>query len=426
MEDIADARFGRGPTMTRYNRRTLLKAGAAVAGASAIGFPAISYGQTEKIRIGHLTPLTGFLGALGAYATLGMRMAEEEINRSGGIMGRQIEVISEDSVNPATAATKAQRMLEQDGATVLMGEINSASALTIMQVAERNKKLFMQTGARSDALRGKNCNRYTFHLDIPNTVMVNAVGKALLRDNMVKNKKFYTLTADYIFGHDLLGAAKRFFSANQGNLIGDELIATDVTDFSPYLLKIRQAKPDVVCSNLAGNQVTTLIKQYAEFDLPYPIVGFNLNTADAWAAGEGNLSGTWPTVWYHTLDVPASRTFVANFTKKNGKPAENHAWIEYISFKMMAQAMKETKSTDTDQLIGYFEKETEFDILKRRKAYFRSWDHQLIQEAYPFTVKAKGRAKDIWDTLELGAAVPAPNEPLESISLTKDQNLCSM
>jgi branched-chain amino acid transport system substrate-binding protein len=426
MEDIADARFGRGPTMTRYNRRTLLKAGATVAGVSAIGFPAISYGQTEKIKIGHLTPLTGFLGALGAYATLGMRMAEEEINRSGGIMGRQIEVMSEDSVNPATAATKAQRMLEQDGATVLMGEINSASALTIMQVAERNKKLFMQTGARSDALRGKNCNRYTFHLDIPNTVMVNAVGKALLRDNMVKNKKFYTLTADYIFGHDLLGAAKRFFSANQGNLIGDELIATDVTDFSPYLLKIRQAKPDVVCSNLAGNQVTTLIKQYAEFDLPYPIVGFNLNTADAWAAGEGNLSGTWPTVWYHTLDVPASRTFVANFIKKNGKPPENHAWIEYISFKMMAQAMKETKSTDTDPLIGYFENETEFDILKRRKAYFRSWDHQLIQEAYPFTVKAKGRAKDVWDTLELGAAIPAPNEPLESISLTKEQNACSM
>jgi branched-chain amino acid transport system substrate-binding protein len=412
--------------MTRYSRRTLLKASAAFAGASAIGFPAISHGQTEKIKIGHLTPLTGFLGALGAYATLGMRMAEEEINRSGGIMGRQIEVMSEDSVNPATAATKAQRMIEQDGATVLMGEINSASALTIMQVAARNKKLFMQTGARSDALRGKNCNKYTFHLDIPNTVMVNAVGKALLRDNMVKDKKFYTLTADYIFGHDLLGAAKRFFGANRGNLIGDELIATDVTDFSPYLLKIRQAKPDVVCSNLAGNQVTTLIKQYAEFGLPYPIVGFNLNTADAWAAGDGNLTGIWPTVWYHTLDVPASKTFVANFTKKNGKPPENHAWIEYISFRMMAQAMNETKSTDTDRLIEYFEKETEFDILKARKGYFRSWDHQLMQEAYPFTVKAKGQAKDKWDTLELGAAIPAPNESLESIAFTKEQNPCSM
>ena len=412
--------------MTRYNRRTLLKAGAAFAGASAIGFPAISYGQAEKIKIGHLTPLTGFLGALGTYATLGMKLAVEEINQGGGIMGRQLDVMSEDSVNPATAATKAQRMFEQDGATVLIGEINSAAALTIMQVADRNKRLFLQTGARSDALRGKNCNKFTFHMDIPNTVMVNTVGKALMRDNMVKGKKFFTLTADYIFGHDLLAAAKRFFGANQGNLIGDELIATDVTDFSPYLLKIRQAKPDVVCSNLAGNQVTTLIKQYAEFGLPYPIVGFNLNTADAWAAGDGNLSGTWPTVWYHTLDVPASKRFVANFIKKNGKPPENHAWIDYVSFKMMAQAMDETKSTDTDKLIAYFEKETEFDILKARKAHFRAWDHQLMQEAYPFTVRPRGQAKDQWDFIALGTALPAAGEPLESLAPTREQNPCTL
>src|SRR6266852_9971587 len=202
-------------TAVSGSRRRVLKAGAA--GALALGFPAIVRSQQDKIKIGHLTPLTGFLGALGEYAVLGIKMATDEINRAGGVMGRQLDVMSEDSVNPATAATKAQRMLERDGALVLMGEINSASALTISQVAARNQRLFMSIGARSDALRGKNCNRYTFHVDIPNTVMVNTVGKALLRDNMVKDKKFFTLTADYVFGHDLLGAAKRFFAANQGN-----------------------------------------------------------------------------------------------------------------------------------------------------------------------------------------------------------------
>ena len=412
--------------MTSYNRRSVLKASAAFAGASALGFPAIVRAQTDKIKIGHLTPLTGFLGALGAYAQLGIRMAEEEINKAGGVMGRQLDIMSEDSVNPATAATKAQRMLDRDGAQFLMGEINSASAVTIMQVAARNKRFYLQIGARSDALRGKNCNRYTFHVDIPSHVMVYAVGKALVRDNMMKGKKFYTLTADYIFGHDLGDAAKQFFSENGGTVIGDELVATDVTEFSPYLLKIRQAKPDVVCSNLAGNQVTNLIKQYAEFGLPYPIVGFNLNTADAWAAGEGNLSGTWPTVWYHTLDVPSSKTFVANFIKKYGKPPENHAWIEYVSLKMMAQAMNETKSTDTEKLIAYFESEAKFDILKARQGYFRKWDHQLMQEAYPFTVRKKGEAKDKWDFLELGKAVPGPNESLEALSVTKEHNTCVM
>jgi branched-chain amino acid transport system substrate-binding protein len=405
------------------NRRRVLKGSAALAGASVFGFPAILRAQ-DKIKIGHLTPLTGFLGALGAYAQLGLRMAEEEINKAGGVMGRQLDIVSEDSVNPATGATKAQRMLEQDGAVLLMGEISSATALTIMQVAQRNKKLFMQIGARSDTLRGKNCSKYTFHVDIPNTVMVNAVGKALMRDNMVKGKKFFSLTADYVFGHDLLRAAKAFFGANEGNLIGDELVATDVTDFSPYLLKVRQARPDVLCCNLAGNQVTNLIKQYAEFGLPYPIVGFNLNTADAWAAGEDNLSGTWPTVWHHDLDVPSSKKFVADFTAKHGKPPENHAWIEYVSLKMLAQAMNETKSTDTDKLIAYFEKEAEFDVLKGRKAYFRNWDHQLMQEAYPFSVKKKGQAKDKWDFLALGPAVPGASERLDVIAPTKEQNPC--
>jgi branched-chain amino acid transport system substrate-binding protein len=412
--------------MTRFSRRTVLKASAAMAGSSALGLPAIVRAQADKIKIGHLTPLTGFLGVIGSYAQLGAKLAAEELNQAGGILGRPIELISEDSINPATASTKAQRMFEQDGAVVLLGEISSASSLTIMQVAERNKKVFFSTGARSDSLRGKDCNRYSFHCDIPNTVMVNAVGTALMQKGMVKGKKFFTLTADYIFGHDLLIAAKSFFSTHDANLIGDELIATDVTDFSPYLLKVRQAKPDIVCCNLAGNQVTNLVKQYAEFGFDYPLVGFNLNTGDAWAAGAGNLSGTWPTVWYHTLDNPASRAFVANFTKTYGKPPENHGWIDYVSLKLLAQAMEAVKSTESEALIGYFEKQSQFDIMKARKAYFRSWDHQLVQEAYPFTVKAKADMKDKWDMLVLGDAEPATNDPLESIYPTQAQNPCTM
>ena len=406
------------------SRRNVLKAGAA--GALALGFPAIVRAQSGAIKIGHLTPLTGFLGALGEYAVMGIKMATEEINAAGGVMGRQLDVMSEDSVNPATASIKAQRMLERDGVEFLMGEINSASAQTIMQVAARNKRLFLQIGARSDVLRGKNCNRYTFHVDIPVTVMVNAAGQALLRDGHIKGKRIFCLTSDYLFGHDLAKAAKAFIAANGGTIVGDELTATDTTDFSPFLLKIRQAKPDLVATNLGGNQVTNFVKQYAEFGLPYPIAGFNLNTADAWAAGEGNLAGIWPTVWHHDLDTPGTKAFVAAFRQKYGKPPENHAWIEYVSLKIMAQAMNATKSVDTEKLIKYFESQAEFDLLKARKGYFRSWDHQLIQEAFPFTVKPKGQAKDKWDILAFGAAVPAANQPLESINPSKELNACSM
>ena len=404
------------------SRRDLLKAG--TAGALALGFPAIVRAQSDAIKIGHLTPMTGFLGALGVYAVKGIQIAAEEINAAGGVLGRKLDVMSEDSVNPATASTKAQRMLDQDKVDVLMGEINSASAKTIMQVAARSKRLFLQVGARSDVLRGKDCNRYTFHVDIPVTVMVNAAGQALAREGYIKGKKIFFLTSDYLFGHDLAKAAKAFCAANGGTVVGDELTATDTTDFSPFLLKIRQAKPDLVATNLGGNQVTNFVKQYSEFGLPYQVAGFNLNTADAWSAGEGNLAGIWPTVWHHDLDIPGSKAFVAKFRQKHGQPPENHAWIEYVSLRIMAQAINATKGTDTEKLIAYFESQAEFDLLKSRKGYFRSWDHQLIQEAYPFTVKPKGQAKDKWDFLKFGDAVPAPSEPLESINPPKSANAC--
>lgn len=407
-------------------RRSLIKVGAAVAGSAMLGLPMLVRAQGGPIRIGHLTPLTGFLGALGEYAQQGIRMAVEEINAAGGLLGRQVDLISEDSVNPQVASSKAQRLIERDNVDVLMGEINSAAALTISQVAARNKKLFMSIGARSDALRNKNCNRYTFHVDIPVTVMVNAAGEALLRQGLVNGKRIYALTSDYLFGHDLSKAAKNFFARNGGTVISDELVPTDLTDFSPQLLKIRQARPDLVATNLGGNQVTNFVKQYAEFGLSYPVAGFNLNTADAWAAGEGNLGGIWPTVWHHELKTPGSQAFVERFTKKYGRIPENHAWIEYVSMMMLAQAIRETKSVDTEKLIKYFESEAEFDILKARKAYFRSWDHQLMQEAYPFTVKPKGQAKHKQDFLLFGEAVPAPNEPLDKLAPPKSESTCQM
>ena len=410
------------------SRRKLITGSAAMAGMAALGglgYPAIIHAQSDKIKIGHLTPRTGFLGALGEYSVMAVTLAVEEVNKAGGVMGRQIDLIAEDSVNPSTASSKAQRMFERDNIAALVGEISSASALVIAQVAGRNKKIFVNSGANSDELRGKGCNKYMFHVEVANTTNVKACGQALLRDGLIKGKKLYALTADYAFGHDLLRVAKIFLSANAGNLIGDELIATDVTDFSPYLLKIRQSKPDVVVCNLAGNQTTNFIKQYAEFGLPYPIAGFNINSADAWAAGADNFAGTWPMTWHHDINTPTSKAFVAAFTKKFGKPPENQAWGDYVALKAVAQAMNETKSLDSDKLIAYFEKGAEFDILKPRKGYFRAWDHQLMQEMYTITPKPKGKAKDQWDFIALGSVLPAAGQSLELLAPTRDENACT-
>ncbi len=293
---------------SKLSRRTLI-AGAA-GSAALVGMPAVVKAQADAIRIGHLTPLTGFLGPLGEYAVMGVKLAAEEINAAGGVTGRRIELVMEDSVNPQTASAKAERLIERDRVAMIIGEISSASGLAIGQVANRLKTVFINTGCNSDALRGASCNPYMFHIEGANSMYVMAVGQYMLRENLVKGKKWYSLTADYAFGHDLLRVAKKFMESNGGQFAADELVPTDATDFSPYLLKIRQARPDLVVSNLAGNQVTNFLKQYSEYGLTFPIAGFVFDTVVAWGAGKGNFSGIWPLVWHHLVDTPGSKKYV--------------------------------------------------------------------------------------------------------------------
>jgi branched-chain amino acid transport system substrate-binding protein len=407
-------------------RRGLVQGGAAAAALGALGFPAISRGQADAIRIGHLTPLTGFLGPLGEYAVMGVKLAVEEINAAGGVMGRKIELIAEDSVNPQTASTKAARLIERDKVVALIGEISSASGLAIAQVAQRNRTLFFNTGCNSDELRGKSCNRFMFHTEAANTMYVYAAGQALLRDGMVKGKKWYSLTADYAFGHDLLKAAKRFMQANGGEFAADELVPTDAADFSAYLLKIRNAKPDIVVSNLAGAQITNFMKQYMEYGLPYPVAGFGFDTVVAWGAGKGNVTGIWPLVWDAQVKTPSAQKFTDAFTKKYGKPPENQAWGDYMSTKHVAQAMNEIKSTDSAKLAEHLEKGAKFDVLKSREGYYRNWDHQLMQEMYTIRFKPPAEVKDKWELFTISAPVPGANQSLEVIAPTKEDNNCTM
>jgi branched-chain amino acid transport system substrate-binding protein len=410
----------------RMNRRSLLKGAAGSALMAGIGMPAISYAQADALKIGHLTPRTGFLGPLGEYAVQAADLAVEEINAGGGVMGRKIELVKEDSVNPQTASTKAERLIERDKVLCIVGEISSASCLAIAQVAQRTKNLYINTGGNSDALRGSNCNKYMFHVESQNSMYVKTVGRALLAKNMVKGKKWYSLTADYAFGHDLLKVAKRFMEANGGQFAADELVPTDFSDFSTILTKIRNAKPDMVVSNLAGVQITNFLKQYAEFGLDFPVAGFGFDTAVAWGAGKGNFFGTWPLVWHHLIDTPGSKAFVAAFTKKYGKPPENQAWGDYITMKILAQSMNDAKTADPLKIIEHWEKEPKFDLLKTREGYFRKYDHQLMHEMYAVEALKPNEIKNQWDIYKIAPAVPAANEPLDAIAATPQENACNM
>ncbi len=409
-------------------RRDVLKGtmlGAVGFAAGALGAPGILR-SAEVIRIGHITPKSGFLGQLGVYGLNGAYLAVDEINAAGGIMGRELELVVEDSVNAGTAVTKVDKLINKDGVAALLGEISSGTALAIGSAAERGKTLYINTGANSDALRGKNCNRYMFHVEGCNTMYTKTIGNWQLSENLIKGSRWSFLTADYAFGHDLRRVSQRFYTENGGTIASDELVPTGTVDFSAYILKIRKAEPDLVYLNLAGTDLTNFLKQFREYQLPYALSGGVMDTLLFWNAGHEALSGNWQSLWYHGLELEGSKAFTAAYMARYGVPPENQAWGDYVAAKILAQSMNEAKTTESAALVQYLESGASFDVLKGREGVFRKRDHQLLQEMYVVKVKDPASAADKWDIFDVVQPSPAADESLEVIQPTEAENACSM
>jgi branched-chain amino acid transport system substrate-binding protein len=407
------------------NRRGFLKtAGAAAAAAGTAQFfaPAILKAQQQPIKIGHLIPLTGFLSPMGDFASKAGKLAIEEINAAGGVLGRQLETIVDDETNPGVGVQKATKMIQQDKVDFLLGTVSSAVALAIMDVAERYQKIFFNTGSNSDEIRGAKCNYYTFCTEASNTQYVKAIGRYLVKNKNYKT--FYILTSDYAFGHDLTRVTRRLLNELGGKEIGHDLVPTGTADYSSYLLKIRNAKPEVIFCNVAGADQTTFLKQYTEFGLKIDVAGGVTDTVLMWNAGKDTAQGVWTVIWWGDLDNAWTKNFVSKYRQKYGFPPENQAWGDYTSIKVLAEAIKMAGTTESKKVVEALEK-VKFDGGKGRELYYRTYDHQLMQPMYVVDIKKTGN-KDKWDIFNVVAEVPGKDESLEVIAPTKEENPCNM
>ena len=407
------------------SRRGFLKTASGVAvaaGASQIFAPAILRAQQQPIKIGHLVPLTGFLSPMGDYASKAGKLAVEEINAAGGVLGRKLETIVDDETNPGVGVQKATKMIQQDKVDFLLGTVSSAVALAIMDVADRYQKIFFNTGSNSDEIRGAKCNYYTFSTEASNTQYVKTIGRYLIKNKNYKT--FYILTSDYAFGHDLTRVTRRLLGELGGKEIGHDLVPTNTADYSSYILKIRNAKPECVIVNVAGSDQTNFLKQYTEFGLKIDIAGGVTDTVLMWNAGKEAAQGAWTVIWWGDLDNAWTKNFVSKYRAKYGLPPENQAWGDYTSLKVLAEAIKMAGTTDSKKVVEALEK-IKFDGGKGRELYYRTYDHQLMQPMYVVDIKKTGN-KDKWDVFNVVAEVPGKDESLESIAPTKEENPCNM
>jgi branched-chain amino acid transport system substrate-binding protein len=259
-----------------------------------------------------------------------------------------------------------------------------------------------------------------------NTQYVSAIGNFLIKERKVN--RWYFLTSDYAFGHDLLRVARTLLTANKGTEVGSDLAPTGTTDFSQYITKMKAAKPDLIFHNLAGADVTNFLKQYAEAGMTIEVAGGVIDSAYAWPVGE-SLRGHFPIIWWHELETPASRAWAARYIKRWGRPPDNQAYGDYVAVHAIAQAIDKAKSTDSNKLVQALEGHTltsAMDGLKGRPLTFRAWDHQLLQPMYVVAAKDKSKWKDKWDIFQIIGEVPGKGDSLEAIAIPKDQSECKL
>jgi branched-chain amino acid transport system substrate-binding protein len=349
----------------------------------AAGFASIAMAEGDAIRIGVVTPISGTYAGIGQQVTWGLDMAAAEINANGGIMGRQIELVYEDSeANPAVAVQKAEKLYTSENVDFLTGTVNSGATLAVGQVAERAGKLLATTVSFSDAITGDKCSPNVFRVNA-RAGQQSAALAAWVKQEKPGAKIFY-LGPDYEMGRSTVAAFKENAELVGAESVGEVFAPLDSKDYSQYFGRVRSARPEVLYTSVAGNDTVRLFTQMKDFGVldgltvlgaSGTVTGQNIGAIGD--AAEGFITG----VGYSPLiDSPENKAFVEKFNAENGADPDLYGADSYGILFAYKAAVEAAGSTETDAVRVALEGLT-WDTPQGPKT-IRAGDHQAIQPMY--------------------------------------------
>jgi branched-chain amino acid transport system substrate-binding protein len=250
----------------KFSRRGLLKAGLGAA-ISQLAAPSVLRSQAaEIIKIGLADPFTGPYAGLGKNELVGCELAVEQINAKGGVLGRKVELVVEDSSSgdAGTAVQKARKLIDSDKVDFLLGNVNSALSLAMAQVSNEKRILHVVPGAHTDAITGSSCDWNVFRVCNQTQTLAYAVAGAIIKNY---GKNWYYITPDYAYGHTLEAGMVKAAAALGGSRVGGDLTPLGTIDFSSYLIKAQAAGPDVIIFLTQGDDMVNAMKQAVQFGL---------------------------------------------------------------------------------------------------------------------------------------------------------------
>jgi branched-chain amino acid transport system substrate-binding protein len=366
-------------------RRTFIRAALALGACQAIGAPFIIAARGEEpVKIGMVDPLTGVLSALAQSEVDGARYAEAEINKRGGILGRQVQLLVEDSANDVgIGVEKTSKLIDRDEVDVILGNVNSGIAYAMSQVTNERKVLHIVPGGHTDPITGSNCKWNVFRVCNTTSMDANAITPELVNRF---GKKWFFITPDYAYGRTLQDAFVKALTKLGGTFDGDFLPINN-TDFFATLNKAKAFKPNVLLNNMGGLTQINCMKQFTRFGMQKEIaLGGALFEMESIKGVPAEAQTGWWNMewWWNQPSIPEVVKFVADYRGATKKTPSARDWMGYVSMHTVRLAAEKAKSLEGPKMAAALEDlRLPPDVaLQPGKVRYRAGDHELMANIF--------------------------------------------
>ncbi|KUM43026.1 urea ABC transporter substrate-binding protein [Pseudomonas sp. EpS/L25] len=360
------------------------------------------------VTVGQLHSATGTMAISETGAIQAERLAIEQINAQGGVLGRQIKIVQEDGASDwPTFAEKAKKLLEADKVAAVFGCWTSASRKAVLPIFEKDNGLLYYPTFYEGLEQSKN----VFYTGQEATQQILSALDWLAREKGAKT--FYLVGSDYIWPRTSMKIARKHIeNVLHGEVVGEEYYPLGGTQFGSLTNKIKLKKPDVVFAAVVGGSNVAFYKQLKAAGITSArqnLLTLSVTEDEMLGIGGENMAGFYSSMkYFQTLDNPNNKTFVEAFKAKYGKDAVigDVTQAAYLGPWLWKMAVEKAGSFDVDKVVAA---SPGLELKSAPEGYVKVHDnHHLWSRSRIAQIQPDGTFKVVYESPELIEPNPFP------------------
>ena len=341
--------------------------------------------QEKPIKLGVMFVSSGPMGGYGKHGFQAVQLAADEINATGGILGRKLTVLTADSkMQPPVGVEIAKKYILQDKVDFMIGPTSSGVAAALSPVLTEHKMILVLTQAAADSLTGAQFNPYMFST-LSNAMMHSRAGAYFVADKPYK--RWMCIGPNYNYGWDSWASFKSKLKELRPDVefVGEVWPKLTEPDYTEFIKKIIDAKPDAVWSPLWGMDAVNFIKQalpaklFDKIKFAFPD-GAALETLAP--LGKDMPEGIYVATRYFFLtpDSEANRKFVKAYHDRFKEWPDYMAEETYAGVYFIKAAVERAGTTDAEKVIKAVEREPLAWETPEGWKIMRAQDHSVVED----------------------------------------------